>query len=61
MSLELLWGQFNVRHSLVLACSFLMVERREPSYTVGGNVRLSWSPLSGLKGVQPPLPFGEKN
>ena len=23
MSLELLWGQFNVRHSLVLACSFL--------------------------------------
>ena len=20
--------------------------------------RLSWSPLSGLKGVQPPLPFG---
>ena len=22
--------------------------------------RVSWSPLSGLKGVQPPLPFGEK-
>ena len=21
--------------------------------------RFSWSPLSGLKGVQPPLPFGE--
>ena len=21
--------------------------------------RVSWSPLSGLKGVQPPLPFGE--
>ena len=23
-------------------------------------MRLSWSPLSGLKGVQPPLPFGER-
>ena len=22
--------------------------------------RVSWSPLSGLKGVQPPLPFGER-
>ena len=22
--------------------------------------RISWSPLSGLKGVQPPLPFGER-
>ena len=22
--------------------------------------RLSWRPLSGLKGVQPPLPFGER-
>ena len=23
------------------------------------TTRISWSPLSGLKGVQPPLPFGE--
>ena len=22
--------------------------------------RISWSPLSGLKGVEPPLPFGER-
>ena len=25
----------------------------------GVATRVSWSPLSGLKGVQPPLPFGE--
>ena len=24
------------------------------------STRVSWSPLSGLKGVQPPLPFGER-
>ena len=24
------------------------------------GTRVSWSPLSGLKGVQPPLPFGER-
>ena len=24
------------------------------------TTRVSWSPLSGLKGVQPPLPFGER-
>ena len=26
----------------------------------GVATRVSWSPLSGLKGVQPPLPFGER-
>ena len=26
----------------------------------GWSTRVSWSPLSGLKGVQPPLPFGER-
>ena len=37
-------------HSSILAWRILWTE--EPD-------ELSWSPLSGLKGVQPPLPFGE--
>ena len=34
----------------------------KPRIPVSSRVatRVSWSPLSGLKGVQPPLPFGER-
>ena len=35
-------------------------KRRVPSRESRVATRVSWSPLSGLKGVQPPLPFGER-
>ena len=40
------------------ACSFPGENAR--SWEALGATRVSWSPLSGLKGVQPPLPFGER-
>ena len=36
-------------------------ETTVPALSSRVATRVSWSPLSGLKGVQPPLPFGERD